>query len=332
MSCYSMTMHQCRSVKSSMFGEPLSPVPGKQLVRWHLMCTDGGSVESYTRRIYKQKYRHAVLDFIVDLNCFHHENSNGQKASLKIADRICASFWSLPASTGYFSSLGKLANVLRMSYWKVRNAWTKQFPQDKNKLRENLMKSVCPKPLAIRWGTVCACEDYVLRLAPADTNFLQAMYLAFPDDFGSDDEPPPGLMSHKQKREQMQGANRAKGSAKGKRRRVGTANRSSGPTNEMQLEAQEHFQATQGKYRRETQKTIRSPTFWQFARISRRCREPWNHLMLFLQSDVTKKHASFHTVLSCLVAGKVGKFEEEIQAPEFRLVLQIPFSSLANLE
>ena len=76
-----------------------------------------------------------------------------------------------------------------------------------------------------------------MRLAPADTIFLQAMYLAFPDDFGSDDEPPPGLMSHKQKREQMQGANRAKGSAKGKRRRVGTANRSSGPTNEMQLEA-----------------------------------------------------------------------------------------------
>ena len=149
MSCYSMTMHQCRSVKSSMFGEPLSPVPGKQLVRWHLMCADGGSVESYTRRMYKQKYRHAVLDFIVDLNCFHHENSNGQKASLKIADRICASFWSLPASTGYFSSLGKLANVLRMSYWKVRNAWAKQFPQDKNKLRDNLMTSVCPKPLAI---------------------------------------------------------------------------------------------------------------------------------------------------------------------------------------
>ena len=171
-----------------------------------------------------------------------------------------------------------------------------------------------------------------MRLAPADTNFLQAMYLAFPDDFGSDDEPPPGLMSHKQKREQMQGANRAKGSAKGKRRRVGTANRSSGPTNELQLEPQERFQATQGKYRRETQKTIRSPKCWQFARISRRCREPWNHLMLFLQSDVTKKHASFHTVLSCLVAGKVGKFEEEIQAPEFRLVLQIPFSSLANLE
>ena len=147
--CYALTRRQCNLVGSPIYGQPPVTDGCKVVERWLLAVTDDGPDQKGNRKMLRNDFHNRERELFIELGCLQHSASNGAKKALARGYMVSTASWGLPA---YFSSLAKLANVLRMKFHKVKQAWHEQFLCDD--ACDMAMRTKCPKPISTRWFDV----------------------------------------------------------------------------------------------------------------------------------------------------------------------------------
>ena len=83
------------------------------------------------------------------------------------------------------------------------------------------------------------------------------------------------------------------------------------------LDATDVHRQTQRRYRTETIATLQVAAYWELMEISLHTREPWHHMMCFLQTDPScdpeQRYGMASTQLSVLVGGKYNEFLQDFE-------------------
>ena len=303
--CFNLTGKQCGLVGAPIYFETGIDNLQKDTLRWIVAVTDAGPDQVGNRKRLRAKWRQRRhrRTLWVEQNCLQHEQSNGNKFHLELCD-VLSSRWGFPFK--YFASLAKFANLLRHKFLTLKNRWTKFYARDS--ARQKVFKSLCPKPICTRWGSTGDCERYIIALD--GTNFLNVLMDTF--DAEGDEKclrrPSKGKSGKGGKGTTGKGKFGKGKNNKGKVRKHVLKETSTGPSDEIALDAQAHFQEMQGRYRKETMTTVSDTRWWSFVELAHTTREPWNHFMNYLQSDARKKHGAWCTTIAVIVRFKSAQF------------------------
>lgn len=175
----------------------------------------------------------------------------------------------------------------------IKSTWRDTYPEDKEFVETCAMKSKMPKPIGTRWGSVADSERHALTLGGAHRD----RYVHVIGLIGKDKHNASGA-SKKRKVAQTDDAAQLEG------------------VDVIALDATNAYRQTHRKYRMETIRTLGVPAYWELMNISFHTREPWHHMMCFLQTDPgcdPERYGPTSTQLSVLVGGKYNEFLQEFE-------------------
>ncbi len=140
------------------------PIP--PTVTLYCLTTDGGGDQHRLRNVMKHETRYHLGCLVVCASCLHHNNQLVMKSCLLGVDRWLARHH---APFMFYSSVAKTVHVWRDMHRRVYSTFVAMFGAQ---LGNSLAKSLVPRCLSGRWGSIAATLSRILaagqhRLAKA---------------------------------------------------------------------------------------------------------------------------------------------------------------------
>lgn len=227
-------------------GDTMPTVPILQV--W-CVCTDAGSDEKKAREYLHAMAAHSPHTVVFDTDCLAHQYQRMVLSLLEAGDKLFKD--SFGTDFSYSACLSKFMIVCREHARAIFDEWSKQWGAAE---ALKFARSIPPKCIRGRWGSVSRCEQHALKpLVDHLVSVLQAVA---------------GAGMRKRRNPGLPGLDRE--------------------LHEVDVHEADQYSERMSKWRRDVLEQMVDARFWVMMRINLQVRAPLDHLMHYLM----KRHAA----------------------------------------